>query len=90
MTGKIMPLRGHDGAVYAVAAGALPDGTPVIISGGEDRTVRVWRLDDGIPLAPPLDLPESVAAVAIHGNVIITASGADIAVHQLALSRPIR
>ena len=29
------PLRGHDGAVNAVAAGALPDGTPVIISGGD-------------------------------------------------------
>ena len=29
--------------MYAVAAGALPDGTPVIISGGGDGTVRVWR-----------------------------------------------
>ena len=36
-------LTGHDGAVDAVAAGALPDGTPVIISGGGDGTVRVWR-----------------------------------------------
>ena len=27
-------LTGHDGGVRAVAAGALPDGTPVIISGG--------------------------------------------------------
>ena len=27
-------LTGHDGRVNAVAAGALPDGTPVIISGG--------------------------------------------------------
>ena len=42
------PLTGHDGAVTAVAAGALPDGTPVIISGGGDGTVRVWRL----PTAP--------------------------------------
>ena len=31
------PLAGHDGAVHAVAAGALPDGTPVIISGGRRR-----------------------------------------------------
>ena len=37
------PLTGHDGPVSAVAAGALPDGTPVIISGGGDGTVRVWR-----------------------------------------------
>ena len=28
------PLRGHDGGVTAVAVGALPDGTPVIVSGG--------------------------------------------------------
>ena len=81
------PLRGHDGEVYAVAAGALPDGTPVIISGGRDGTVRVWRIADGTPVVPPLDLPESVRAVAVHGNVIITAAGQDIAVHQPAFSR---
>ena len=74
-------------AVSAVAAGALPDGTPVIVSGGDDGTVRVWRLADGTPLVPPLDLPEPVRAVAVHGNVIVTAAGADIAVHQPALPR---
>jgi WD40 repeat protein len=85
------PLRGHVGPVYAVAAGALPDGTPVIISGGDDisgdddATVRVWRLADGTPLVPPLHLPEEVQAVAVHGNIIVTAAGADLAVHQPAL-----
>ena len=53
-----------------------------------DGTVRVWRLADGTPLVPPLDLPESVRAVAVHGNIIVTAAGADIAVHQLALPQP--
>ena len=47
-------ITGHAGAVYAVAAGALPDGTPVIISGGGDGTVRVWRLADGTPVGEPL------------------------------------
>ena len=47
-------IPGHDGAVHAVAAGALPDGTPVIISGGEDGTVRVWRTADGTPVGEPL------------------------------------
>jgi WD domain, G-beta repeat len=84
------PLGGYDGGVRAVAAGALPDGTPVIISGGEDGTVRVWRMADGTPVGEPLHSPESVQAVAVHGNVIITASGADIAVHQPALPRPMR
>ena len=43
------PLRGHVGSVWAVAVGALPDGTPVIVSGGADRTVRVWRPVDEQP-----------------------------------------
>jgi WD40 repeat protein len=43
------PLTGHGRTVWAVATGALPDGTPVIISGGSDGTVRVWRLADGTP-----------------------------------------
>ncbi|MGO9194388.1 MAG: hypothetical protein ACLP8X_38865, partial [Streptosporangiaceae bacterium] len=49
------PLR-HDGGVLAVAVGALPDGTPVIVSGGGigDGTVRVWRLADGTPVGEPL------------------------------------
>ena len=71
----------------------LPDGTPVIVGAGVgvgDGTVRVWRMADGAPVVPPLDLPESVQAVATHGNVIITAAGVDIAVHQPALPQPIR
>ena len=84
------PLPGHDDGVCAVAAGALPDGTPVIISGGGDGTVRVWRLADGTPIGEPLHLPESVRGVAVHGNIIVTAAGTEIAVHQLALPRPIR
>ena len=75
LTGHGGPLTGHDGGVNAVAAGTLPDGTPVIISGGTDGTVRVWRTTDGTPIVPPLDLPESVRAVAVQGNVIITAAG---------------
>ena len=86
------PLGGYDGWVSAVAVGALPDGTPVIVSGGGvgGGTVQVWRLADGTPVGDPLDLPESVRAVAVHGNVIVTAGGSDIAVHQPALLRPMR
>jgi hypothetical protein len=85
------PLRGDSGRVNAVAVGGLSDGTAVIVSGdGLDGTVRVWRLADGTPVGEPLGLPESVQGVVVHGNVIITAAGADIAVHQPALPRPIR
>ena len=77
------PLAGHDGAVNAVAFGRLPDGAPVVISGGGDGTVRVWRLSDGVPVGEPLGLPERLSAVVTHGNAIVTAAGADIAVHEL-------
>jgi WD domain, G-beta repeat len=83
-------LRGHFFWVGAVTVGALPDGIPVIVSGAGDSMVRVWRLADGTPLLPSLDLPKSVRAVAVHGNVIVAAAGAHIAVHQPALLRPVR
>jgi WD40 repeat protein len=46
------PLRGHADSVAELAVGALPDGTTVIVSGGYDDTVRVWRPTAGTPLAP--------------------------------------
>ena len=55
--------------VNAVAVGALPDGTPVIVSGGDDYAVRVWRLADGTPVGEPLHghigVVEAVAVGAI-------------------------
>ena len=70
--------------------GALSDGTPVIISGDIDGAVRVWRTGDATPVIPPLHLRESVQAVVIHSDVIITAAGAYIAVHKPTLPRPMR
>ena len=75
------PLTGHDGAVDAVAAGALPDGTPVIISGGGDGTVRVWRLADGTPVGEPLTghdgAVHAVAAGALPDGTPVIISGGD-------------
>ena len=76
-------LTGHDGAVSAVAVGALPDGTPVIVSGGGDGTVRVWRLADGTPVGEPLrghaDWVTAVAVGALPDGtpVIVSGSGGD-------------
>jgi hypothetical protein len=67
-----------------VAVGALPDGTSVIVSGGADGMVRVWRLADGTPIGKPLDLSERIAGIALYGNIVVTAAGQDIAVHQPA------
>ena len=47
--------------------------------------MRLLRLADGTRLVPPLNLPIQMRHVAVHGNIIVTAAGSDIAVHQLAL-----
>ena len=75
-------ITDHTGAVVAVAAAALPDGTPVIISGGRDRTVRVWRLADGTPVGEPLRGHDGrVRAVAAgklpDGTPVIISGGRD-------------
>ena len=79
-----------------MAAGALPDGTPVIISGGEDGTVRVWRLADGTPVGEPLTGHDgAVAAVAAgalpDGTPVIISGGGDgtVRVWRLADGTPL-
>ena len=81
---------GHSLGVHAVAVGALPDGTPVVVSGIDAYVnpygvMQVWRLADGTPLKPSLYLSKQVRGIAVHSNVIVTAAGAGIAVHQLLL-----
>lgn len=71
--------------VRAATVGRLPDGAPVIVTDGDDGTVRVWPLADTTLLLALLYLPEQVSAVAVRGNLIVTAAGTGIAVHQLAL-----
>jgi WD40 repeat protein len=64
-----------------VAAGTLPDGTPVIISGGDDGTVRVWRLADGTPVGEPLTghdgTVRAVAAGTLPDGTPVIISGGD-------------
>ncbi|MEV4575006.1 WD40 repeat domain-containing protein [Nonomuraea jabiensis] len=38
------PLKGHTAQVEAVAVGKRSDGTPVIVSAGYDKTIRLWSL----------------------------------------------
>ena len=88
-------LTGHDREVSAVAVGALPDGTPVIVGGGGDGTVRVWRLADGSPAGEPLRGHTSgVEAVAVgalpDGTPVIVSGGGDgtVRVWRLADGSP--
>jgi WD40 repeat protein/V8-like Glu-specific endopeptidase len=79
-------LTGHTHGVAAVAVGELPDGTPVIVSGGAE--VRVWRLADGTPVGEPLRT--GAAAVAVgelpDGTPVIVGGGGDGAVRVWRLA----
>ena len=46
-------LTGHTNRVYAVATTHL-DGRPIAISGGDDRTLRMWDLATGQQIGQPL------------------------------------
>ena len=86
----------------AVAVGALPDGTPVIISGGADGTVRVWRLADGTPVGEPLTghgggvsavaagaLPDGIPVIISGGGGNIYAADGTVRVWRLADGAPV-
>ena len=65
------PLAGHPGGVTAVACTALDD-RPVAVTGGFDRTVRIWDLVGGRQI-DRVDLPGDVAAVAVSAEGLIVA-----------------
>jgi WD40 repeat protein len=76
----ILPGR-HDGAVTVVRVGML-DERPVVVSGGDDGTVRIWALDgDGIgePEVIPVFAPVFDVAIAVSGTVLVGAGGELIA-----------
>jgi WD40 repeat protein len=87
-------LTGHTDSVNAVAVKRLPDGTPVIVSGSNDGTVRVWRLADGSPVGQPLRGDDgAVYAVAVgalpDGTPVIVSGGGTVRVWRLADGAPV-
>jgi WD40 repeat protein len=85
-------LAGHAGAVNSLR---FQTGGARLVSGGADKTLRVWDVATAQPVIK-VDVPAAVEAVAIHPNGMQAATGAadgSIAVWKLAeppaLERPI-
>jgi WD40 repeat protein len=78
-TGFGDPLTGHTDWVRSVAVGQV-EGRPVIVSGGDDATVRVWDAATGTPVGDPLTghtgYVNAVAVGQVDGRPVIV-SGSD-------------
>jgi WD40 repeat protein len=89
------PFTGHTGLVRTVAAAEL-DGRPVVISGSDDRTVRVWDLATGAPIGKPFTghtgLVRTVAAAELDGRPVVISGSDDqtVRVWDLAKRRAMR
>ena len=70
------------------------DGRPVVISGGDDRTVRVWDLATGTPVSDPFtghgDWVLAVAATELDGRPVVISGSDDrtVRVWDLATGDP--
>ncbi|PZG16680.1 hypothetical protein C1J01_20175, partial [Nonomuraea aridisoli] len=82
-------LIGHIGSVDVVAVGEV-DGKTVAVTGGDDRTVRVWDLSTGSPVGKPLvGHTSGVYAVAVgelNGMTVAVTGGDDRTVRVWDLS----
>ena len=87
-------ITGHDGPVNAVAAAEL-DGRPVVISGSDDGTVRVWDLATGTPVGDPFTghggPVNAVAAAELDGRPVVISGSGDgtVRVWDLATGTPV-
>jgi WD40 repeat protein len=83
-------LAGHTDTVWSVSTTQL-DGRPVIVSGSDDKTVRVWDLATGAPIGQPLTghthFVQSVATAQLNGRPIIVSGSYDASIRVWDLAR---
>jgi WD40 repeat protein len=72
-------LDGHVGAVNAITAARLADGTTLLVSGGSDGSVRFWDPVTGLLVRDPMIGYGRIRAVATvrlpEGNTLVAAGG---------------
>jgi WD40 repeat protein len=68
------PLTGHNGWVRAVALGRVGD-RDVIVSGSDDRTVRIWDAATGRLMLVQDTVDDPVNAIAVDGDRLAIAAG---------------
>ncbi|MBA4067524.1 MAG: hypothetical protein C0501_28210 [Isosphaera sp.] len=73
-TTELKKFEGHAKAVLGLALAPVPDG-PVLVTGGEDRTVRVWEVGSGKQLRSLQGHMDAVSAVAARPDGGQAASG---------------
>ena len=87
-------LTRHDGSVRGVAVAEL-GGRPVVVSGGDDQTIRVWDLATGTPVSDPFtgheDMVRAVAVAELDGRPVVVSGGDDatVRVWDLATGTPV-
>ena len=64
--------------MFAVAVGRAGD-RDVIVSGGDDGTVRVWDAVTGQPVAQQ-QFPDAISSLALAGERLVAAQGNDVVV----------
>ncbi|MGD9526623.1 hypothetical protein [Pseudonocardia sp.] len=87
-------LTGHDGPVRVLATGRL-DGRAIVVSGGQDATVRVWDVATGEPVGAPMtghtDAVHGLATAQLLGRAVAVSAADDgtVRVWDLATGGPV-